>query len=197
MKIITATALSLMITRILGQESSIPGYGVDEIEWEVETAPGAGFVSVNGTIENVGAEVTKINPNFREDYGLDNGTLSEVIAASSSHEKRQAIVREFSHECFGKWGPADRGRVREGIEYLYRVNGRPKNGPGPGNCGRVSCSDFAAIWWCNDAPVTKELVSFSEAIGVRWNVYGSAQTQRLVDFALETTPWIVATKFDW
>ncbi len=28
--------------------------------------------------------------------------------------------------------------------------GRPANDAGPGNCGRVSCSYDAAIWWCND-----------------------------------------------
>jgi hypothetical protein len=36
------------------------------------------------------------------------------------------------------------------VRYLRRVQGRPRNGPRPGNCGRVSCSYKSAIWWCND-----------------------------------------------
>lgn len=97
------------------------------------------------------AEMTKVNPNFRDDYGLDNTTLTtELFEARDALEKRQAVVSEFSHKCFDPWGPADRDEIRKGIDYLYKVNGRPKNGPGPGNCGRVSCSNNAAIWWCND-----------------------------------------------
>lgn len=37
-----------------------------------------------------------------------------------------------------------------GMQYLRGLSGTPTNGPGPGNCGRVSCSDAAGIWWCND-----------------------------------------------
>lgn len=44
-------------------------------------------------------------------------------------------------------------RIKEGIRYLRGVNGKPSNGPGPGNCGRVSCSYNSAIWWCNDVSV--------------------------------------------
>lgn len=37
-----------------------------------------------------------------------------------------------------------------GINYLRSITGKPKNGPGPNNCGRVSCSWNSAIYWCND-----------------------------------------------
>ena len=46
-----------------------------------------------------------------------------------------------------KW---DDGYIDDGIKHLYGVDGKPKNGKGPNNCGRVSCSWSAAIFWCND-----------------------------------------------
>ncbi|KAL2813072.1 hypothetical protein BDW59DRAFT_167617 [Aspergillus cavernicola] len=56
----------------------------------------------------------------------------------------------------------------EGIMYLEDVDGRPTEGPGPGECSRVSCSWDSAIWWCNDTRETKSLRSFNDiAIGVQ------------------------------
>ncbi|KAK4175092.1 hypothetical protein QBC36DRAFT_190692, partial [Triangularia setosa] len=37
-----------------------------------------------------------------------------------------------------------------GVDYLRGLSGTAKNGPGPAECGRVSCSDYSAIYWCND-----------------------------------------------
>lgn len=36
------------------------------------------------------------------------------------------------------------------MAYLRGYPGMPELGPGPGACSRVSCSDKAAIYWCND-----------------------------------------------
>lgn len=47
-------------------------------------------------------------------------------------------------------GRASSYRIKQGIEYLGTVPGSPGQGPGPGSCGRVSCSYGAAIYWCND-----------------------------------------------
>ncbi|WYZ36090.1 hypothetical protein EsH8_X_000737 [Colletotrichum jinshuiense] len=175
MKASLVTALSLLTIA----ESVVPGYNVVDLEWEVESAPGNGFVSVNGTIESIVAEMTKVNPNFRDDYGLDNTTLTtELFEARDALEKRQAVVSEFSHKCFDPWGPADRDEIRKGIDYLYKVNGRPKNGPGPGNCGRVSCSNNAAIWWCNDDPTTKTLFSFVSIGNGAWRIHQNCQQYR-------------------
>lgn len=44
------------------------------------------------------------------------------------------------------WGRCSTNRVQQGIYYLGDV-------PGPGSCGRVSCSYNAAIYWCNDVRV--------------------------------------------
>ena len=53
--------------------------------------------------------------------------------------------------CFlPQWNSCNGNHVNEGINYLLGVDGKPGNGPGPGNCGRVSCSYQSAIYWCND-----------------------------------------------
>lgn len=48
------------------------------------------------------------------------------------------------------------------VYYLRRVPGKPTNGPGPGNCGRVSCSWNTGIYWCNDNKEAKTLDSFGD-----------------------------------
>lgn len=114
-------------------------YGVEEFSWSIEVAPGQVEV-LKGTIEEVYGQAAQINPNFR---APSNGpTTSQLKDRSLS--KRNVIC--------GNFPAADKGRIQQGINYLNNLpaGGRPTNGPGPGNCGRVSCSYNAAIWWCND-----------------------------------------------
>ncbi|KAK3369240.1 hypothetical protein B0T24DRAFT_681268 [Lasiosphaeria ovina] len=49
--------------------------------------------------------------------------------------------------------------IRDAITYLRnRISGHTGSGPGPNNCGRVSCSYRSAVWCCNDQnPVTIQL----------------------------------------
>lgn len=59
---------------------------------------------------------------------------------------------EAHHVCFlGGMGCADGNKVYDPIKHLQGLDGKPTNGPGPGNCGQVSCSYNNAIWWCNDS----------------------------------------------
>ncbi|EAA32513.1 hypothetical protein GE21DRAFT_6331 [Neurospora crassa] len=46
------------------------------------------------------------------------------------------------------WGSAFEAKVN--IWYLEGVPGKPKNGKGPRNCGRVACGGDSAIYWCNN-----------------------------------------------
>lgn len=114
-------------------EASIPGYGVEVLQWNVEVGPGQTEV-LNGTVQEVYAHALQINPKF---------------AFASSPEARDLHQKRGTVQC-GNWPLADKGRIQEGISYLRGVPAAPRNGPGPGNCGRVSCSYNAAIWWCND-----------------------------------------------
>jgi hypothetical protein len=46
------------------------------------------------------------------------------------------------------------------MQYLYKIKPsveQPKSRPGPGMCGRVSCSYQTAIWWCNDVSENRNI----------------------------------------
>lgn len=47
--------------------------------------------------------------------------------------------------------PAFVTRVREGIDYLTREKGDKQCGAPTRTCERVSCADYAGIYYCNDS----------------------------------------------
>lgn len=124
--------------------SPIPGYGIEELIWEVETTPGGPTVNITGTIENVIEELEKINPTFVSDFGLDD---VENTSSISPVEDRGYYIESILCDVFD-W--AELVAINAGLVYLNGVPGKPTNGPGPGNCGRISCSYDSAIYWCND-----------------------------------------------
>lgn len=70
---------------------------------------------------------------------------------ASSVTKRDYNFKTAPYKCHGlDFGYAAVGSVVAGIEHLTSssLKGKPSNGGL--NCGRVSCSDNAAIWWCNN-----------------------------------------------
>ena len=126
----------------LALDSPIPGYSIVPLTWEVEAFDNGTTVNLTGTIEQVIDDLTKINPNF-PGSNITNTTDFAISEAPS----------DFRTACGpGPWGweGGNRERVWEGYVYLNKVSGKPGQGPGPGSCGRVSCSYNAAIWWCND-----------------------------------------------
>ncbi|KAK4191276.1 hypothetical protein QBC35DRAFT_538208 [Podospora australis] len=133
----------------------IPGYEIVDLSWEVETTPGGPNMTVTGPIEKVVDELLKVNPNFLEEYPETNAT------GTSSGDLAKRYVRE-SYFCGGRWPLVKTGPIAVGVTYLRRVTGRPSFGPGPGKCGRVSCSNKGGIYWCNDNTSTKVLNSFGD-----------------------------------
>ncbi|KAK0672293.1 hypothetical protein QBC41DRAFT_353561 [Cercophora samala] len=90
------------------------------------------------------------------DYPGWNATFmaQDPISAISS-DKAGVPVK---HDCNVPGdGDADRLPIEDGITYLSRLSGTAMNGPGPENCGRVSCSYNSAIIWCNNNNFYKEL----------------------------------------
>ncbi|KAM7222982.1 hypothetical protein V8F06_001538 [Rhypophila decipiens] len=146
-------------------QAPIPGYGVEELEWEVEVTPGGEMVKANGTVEQVVAHLKTLNPNFDDDYAVQEGrNLTDLeftapTAPTGNVSKRYEIESYF---CHGRWAWCESTYVRDGVYYLNSVRGSPVNGPGPGNCGRVSCSWRASIWWCNDNKQSKTLGDFRD-----------------------------------
>ncbi|KAK3998289.1 hypothetical protein QBC44DRAFT_338278 [Cladorrhinum sp. PSN332] len=155
--IVFATVVLTKNIRTLGDE--ISGYKTVEISWEVEATPGGPTMILNGTVEEVHAQLLEVNPNYDSDFAEIKAAKK---AAAAARQFTGLSNREASNICdlYGVWDSATKARILEGVDYLHGVKGQPVNGPGPGNCGRVSCSYDSAIWWCNDNPTTKALPSF-------------------------------------
>ena len=99
------------------------------------------MIKLNGTIQEVHRELLRQNPNWDTDYPANNITSPKL-------DKRAFDVSGYF--CHGRWAYCDGIAIENGIAYLRRVRGLPHLSPGPGECGRVSCSWNSAIYWCND-----------------------------------------------
>ncbi|KAK4232624.1 hypothetical protein QBC38DRAFT_450254 [Podospora fimiseda] len=140
----------------------IPGYKTVELSWEVATTPGGPTMILNGTVQQVRAQLLQLNPNYDNDFA----ELTAASKAAAAMRRSKGVSKDVdpSHrlcDIWGRWDSATKKRILEGIDYLHHINGQPHQGPGPGNCGRVSCSFDSAIIWCNDNPTTKYLDNFN------------------------------------
>ncbi|KAK7947905.1 uncharacterized protein PG986_008791 [Apiospora aurea] len=134
--LVATTAIVKMAFGELAPDPPLPGYGVEPMQWAVEVAPGQTKL-LNGTVQQVHEQALRINPEFRlvsQPQGLHQ--------TQTQAQRRDDRILCFPPYVVNGWD--------EGIAYLRRVPGSPSAGPGPGNCGRVSCSNDCAIWWCND-----------------------------------------------
>ncbi|KND89166.1 hypothetical protein TOPH_06105 [Tolypocladium ophioglossoides CBS 100239] len=156
-----ATAILALSTAVVGLQAPIEGYGIVHLEWEVEVSPGGKTVVLNGTVENVHNELVKLNPNWDEDYAA----VKKPLSKRNDDDFKLAGRADFTNAhffCRGRWPECPSPIIAGGIAYLRRIQGQPRNGPGPGNCGRVSCSHQSAIYWCNDSPAAKPLNGFND-----------------------------------
>ncbi|KAK3997918.1 hypothetical protein QBC44DRAFT_303042 [Cladorrhinum sp. PSN332] len=144
-----------------GTGSVIPaGFNIVELSWEVETTPGGPKVILNGTLEQAHEKLVEINPNWNAEY------LEPVIADQNAEAKSAArsvtgdvasLQKRDWTECKTRGGGAQTAAIRDGISYLRGLSGEARNGPGPRNCGRVSCSYSSAIWYCNNNNYAKSM----------------------------------------
>jgi hypothetical protein len=149
------------------------------ISWAVQSFPKPNSFPLNGTAQHLHEQLVSINPKYDPNFDTtvlahkQEDILRNAIAAERATVFPPPIERRIVEWPYAK----DEVGVREnafpgddqalncqpdffkhtnlvhiinGIEYLGKVRGVPTNGPGPGNCGRVSCSSNSAIWWCND-----------------------------------------------
>jgi len=99
-------------------------------------------------VQQVHEQLLQINPQFEQEFNITKRSASLSTRTSTVDSrvgrlgKRQLLCNIFP--------TADKETIQDGIDYLRGVPGTATNGPGPGNCGRVSCSWDSAIWWCND-----------------------------------------------
>ncbi|KAK4208247.1 hypothetical protein QBC37DRAFT_444034 [Rhypophila decipiens] len=139
--------LAVIMAQItLAVESPIAGYTVVDIQWDIEVAPGQREI-LNGTVQEIYSQALELNPDF------EIKPVAPILSARSRIDRRWV-------NC-NNWPLGNGERLQSGINYLRGVRGRPTNGPGPGNCGQVSCSWGSSIWWCNDNSTPKTLDSFN------------------------------------
>ncbi|KAF6830434.1 hypothetical protein CPLU01_07360 [Colletotrichum plurivorum] len=135
-------------------EAPIPGYGVFIPRWEVP-GPGGKMLTLRGTVEEVAVQVRDVNPEWEDE------AVHVPITATQDLEKR-ATFNDSTLTLCHNFREGNRSAASLGVDYLRTVPGRPRNGAGPSNCGRVSCRNNTGIWFCNDAKKPKELGSFSD-----------------------------------
>ncbi|CCF34579.1 hypothetical protein CH063_06546 [Colletotrichum higginsianum] len=116
--------------------------------WEFEPFPGEKVV-LNGTIEQVVAELKEINPDYSP-FSSDSLAQADASFLSSTVQLPEIYPRDKVLCNMPKWGFVDTYSSDRGYSHLLGVRGRPRGDPGPGNCGRVSCGYKAAVWFCND-----------------------------------------------
>ncbi|KAK0652582.1 hypothetical protein B0T16DRAFT_454937 [Cercophora newfieldiana] len=163
-------AVATIAAPLAKNESPIPGYEVIDMQWKIQAFPGGNYTHTTGTIQQVVAQLNKINPEFEQNV------LAAVANWTRDSESAHKVVNEKnweyeSHYCFGPFPPAFSRRVYEGIAYLESVKGQPVIGPGPGQCSRVSCGYHAAIWWCNDNEVELRLDEFNDIARGAYGLY--------------------------
>ncbi|CAP73377.1 uncharacterized protein PODANS_2_7610 [Podospora anserina S mat+] len=135
--------------------NGIAGYNIVDVSWDLPVKlddPTSEIVTVTGTIEEAIAQMEAAYPGWNETFQagiptdpMPTGDDTSFVSAGTADEQPESI------NCKVDYDGARTSKIWDGICYLRRLNtDPPKNGPGPGNCGRVSCSWKSAIYWCND-----------------------------------------------
>ncbi|KAK4197240.1 hypothetical protein QBC40DRAFT_181479 [Triangularia verruculosa] len=129
------------------------------------TDPNSPTVSVTGTIQMAVAQM-------EADYPGWNATFMALEPRpSDDNRKDDEPEPNIVYKCNTSEAMAYKADIKEGIKYLRKVPGTAKNGAGPDNCGRVSCSYNSAIIWCNQDDEEKELQWYQIADAAQYTYY--------------------------
>ncbi|KAK4642292.1 hypothetical protein QC761_506430 [Podospora bellae-mahoneyi] len=143
---------------IRSDQPDVSSYATVPITWELPVKaddPAGATVEVTGTIEEAIAQMDATYPGWNETF---QAHLPPPPTVDSGAFDLAALDDPESYICkLDQWKEAGQLSILRGIEYLRGLTGSAKNGPGPGECGRVSCSWQSAIWWCNDNDTEKEV----------------------------------------
>lgn len=129
---------SVFLLQFPAEDGSFKADRVVDVSWEVAPFPGAPPITLNGTVEQVYAKLVQMNPNYDDDFKDIDPDLEPTVG----FDKRADTLM-----CEGE-KTADTKHIKEGIKYLRKVKGSPHLSPW--DCGRVSCSYYSGIVWCND-----------------------------------------------
>ncbi|KAL3490622.1 hypothetical protein BJX62DRAFT_237908 [Aspergillus germanicus] len=162
----SAALLMLLATKAYSLESSadegeviIDGYRIVDLQTEVAWKIGEDPIILNGTVQDVHAQLLELNPN----YDAEAEELAKAFQAKREEEEEQPQEKR-DHSFCGRWPHADQILARQNVRTLRGQSGRPSLGAGPGVCARVACTNDggAVVWWCNDNTHPVTLGSFSD-----------------------------------
>ncbi|KAI2782650.1 hypothetical protein F4815DRAFT_428893 [Daldinia loculata] len=128
------------------------GFGASKITWTGQVKPGEPAVSITGTAEEIYTQITRINPNYDNELGL-NSPHSTVKRRDLEPIKKRATTSDDWTCAYGNDVNAE--SIGVGVRYLYSIaNGdcaAPPGSPGDGGCSVSSCNAGAGIFLCNDS----------------------------------------------
>ncbi|KAI1327962.1 hypothetical protein F5Y16DRAFT_398833 [Xylariaceae sp. FL0255] len=151
--LVTGAAIDALPPGISIRSSLPSNYTITPVTWIMPIETGGENHTFYGTVQEVFAQVN----DARAQQGLPalpdpsaNITEPTTRSISGTHSVLDARSYEKTICKVGLSGYATIYRINQGIAYLEGVTSQCGMGAGPGNCGRISCSYNAAIYWCND-----------------------------------------------
>lgn len=161
----------LTTTTLSGETAPLPGtppmfpngtnYTIIDLTWMVQVNESIPDITVTGTIEDVVSRLAHLYPEYVAPPNEDSGKDADPALDGPYSRKMSDKAGAGWHDQCDVYDFADQAAIVDGISYLRGVKGSPANGPGPGSCGRVSCSYDAGIWWCNNDEKSKIIGDFS------------------------------------
>lgn len=120
------------------------GYTVVPATFTGEFGPNGETMTLNGTIEEVMAQVADINPNYKW-AGEDGSVTSQGDPEDDAWRERKVAKKDCNTDA----GKAVKSTILAGVQYLYK---KPKDQARleVKTCSRISCSYNAAIYMCWD-----------------------------------------------
>ncbi|RYP04421.1 hypothetical protein DL765_010197 [Monosporascus sp. GIB2] len=104
-------------------------------------------VTYSGTLQSIIKQIRAENPH----YPFRNRTTFPITPGAST--KFGDTGNQNNVFCgVGGDGWADKEAIVEAITHLRGLTSACYALPGPGFCGRISCSYNSPVWWCNDKP---------------------------------------------
>ncbi|KAK3391275.1 hypothetical protein B0H63DRAFT_520469 [Podospora didyma] len=137
-----------------------PPYWWGKVAWSGQILPDGPNVTVMGaSLYDIEQKIARTYPGFTWETAPGGG-YQEPAAAENTYNTTDSLnaIANYDIDLMGincREGQRSRSKyIHNGVNYLRKVPGWCENGPGPDNCGQISCSYKTAIVWCNDNTVS-------------------------------------------
>ncbi|KAI0395560.1 hypothetical protein F5Y17DRAFT_456802 [Xylariaceae sp. FL0594] len=132
-----------------------------------------------GTIQDVIWQMREIKgykytPGFMAEDSKPSDVMKKINAAVRRNLRKSTDSDDEANvtiSCGGE--PATAYRVLDGIDYLKALPDTVtcQNGPGPENCGRISCSWTSGIFWCNERATVSDVFPCKQFAGPARDIF--------------------------